>query len=252
MSNDQLPYLTAEELRHDRQEEIAGHLGACEGHMVRSGLGLEMVRDAGARHLGGALEEKKLLDCGSASGKFLTDLAAGGMTQLYATDLDNYLTPDARGAVREFRAADFSHDALGWPDGFFDLATAWCIVPHLENPYHFGREIARVLKPGGVFLLSMPNIRSRSERRQYLTRGNFARYSRTNNHIFVVTSDVLDKMMAKNGMTRVSTRYRVPPAIFSGAMGLARKAYAGVSRMLGREWEHEYGVVTAAAYRKAA
>lgn len=252
MQGIQLPYLTAAELRTQRPHDVGECLETCEGFMVRSGLGRSIVRDAVVRHFGGNGADRRLLDCGSASGKFLTDLAADGMRELYVADLDDYLAPDARAVVREFRAADLSRDALPWDGGFFDMITAWCVIPHLENPYHFAREAGRILRSGGLLLVSMPNIRSRSERRQFLTRGNFARYSRTNNHIFVVTDDILDKMMEKNGLRRIATHYHTPASVFSGAKGLLRRRYLEILRRRGSSRESDYGVVEAAVFEKKA
>lgn len=251
MHSGQLPYLTAAELRTRRPHDIGECLETCEGFMVSSGLGRNIVRDALAR-LGGDAPKRRLLDCGSASGKFLTDIADDGMRGLYVADLDDYLAPSARAVVREFRAADLSADILPWDNEFFDIITAWCVIPHLENPYHFAREAARVLHSGGLLLVSVPNIRSRSERRQFLTRGNFARYSHTNNHIFVVTDDILDKMMEKNGLRRVATHYHVPQSIFSGPKGILRRKYLDMARRRGSPRDFAYGVVEAAVFEKVA
>lgn len=47
-----------------------------------------------------------------------------------------------------------------WPfeDGSFDAATAVEILEHVENPRFFLRELARVLKPRGVAIVSTPNL----------------------------------------------------------------------------------------------
>ena len=46
---------------------------------------------------------------------------------------------------------------LPFQDSAFDLATANMVVEHLDDPPAAFREIARVLKPGGVFICHTPN-----------------------------------------------------------------------------------------------
>jgi SAM-dependent methyltransferase len=47
--------------------------------------------------------------------------------------------------------------SLPFRDGSFDLVTANMVVEHLADPERQFREIGRVLRPGGVFLLHTPN-----------------------------------------------------------------------------------------------
>jgi 2-polyprenyl-3-methyl-5-hydroxy-6-metoxy-1,4-benzoquinol methylase len=48
-----------------------------------------------------------------------------------------------------------------WSDqltGRFEAAVALEIIEHLENPWHFARECAKALRPGGVLVVTTPNI----------------------------------------------------------------------------------------------
>jgi SAM-dependent methyltransferase len=47
--------------------------------------------------------------------------------------------------------------SLPFRDGSFDVATANMVVEHLGDPGHQFAEIARVLRPGGVFVFITPN-----------------------------------------------------------------------------------------------
>lgn len=66
---------------------------------------------------------------------------------------------------------DFSADSLPHEDEAFDLITFTEVCEHLENFRHAIREAARVLKPGGLLVVSTPNVLSMKSRWAFLTRG---------------------------------------------------------------------------------
>ena len=60
-----------------------------------------------------------------------------------------------------------------WPYGNerFDVFVCIEAIEHLENPWFLVREANRVLKPGGVFLVTTPNVLSIKSRVSYLVNG---------------------------------------------------------------------------------
>jgi SAM-dependent methyltransferase len=58
-------------------------------------------------------------------------------------------------------------------DASVDYVVALEIIEHLENPFHFLRETARVLAPGGQALLSTPNEHNLQSRLAYLLTGYY-------------------------------------------------------------------------------
>jgi SAM-dependent methyltransferase len=65
-------------------------------------------------------------------------------------------TARSRG-LRRFRYRRGDANALPFEDGFFDLVTCQTLLIHVPEPRATIREFARVLKPGGLIVLSEPN-----------------------------------------------------------------------------------------------
>ncbi len=59
----------------------------------------------------------------------------------------------------------------------YDLITAVEIIEHLENPFHFARQIKAYLKPSGLAVISTPNIESAYGRLEFLLTGRFRWFS---------------------------------------------------------------------------
>lgn len=69
-----------------------------------------------------------------------------------------------------FLAADMNR-ALPFADGELDAVVCIDGIEHIERPYDFAAECARVVRPGGVVILSTPNISSLRSRWRWLLTG---------------------------------------------------------------------------------
>lgn len=99
-----------------------------------------------------------MLDIGCATGVFINGMRDRGW-QVYGVDTSLRATRYAR---ERFGLDVFTGELqdAGFESDFFDLVTMWDVLEHVHNPKQTLIEINRVLKPGGVLALSLPNIDS--------------------------------------------------------------------------------------------
>ncbi|WP_174581618.1 class I SAM-dependent methyltransferase [Candidatus Methylacidithermus pantelleriae] len=108
-------------------------------------------------------------------------LGPGAMAQwlvqrgLEVWGVDRDLAQSDEADPRIIRVNGDVNEALPCPDAFFDLVVSLEGIEHLENPFQFFREVARVTRPGGWLVLSTPNICNLEERLNFLFRGCFYR-----------------------------------------------------------------------------
>jgi len=113
------------------------------------------------------LGEGKVLDVGTGAGNLAHGLKEQGY-EVSALDIDPSVCkhPDVevtRGDIME---------GLPYEDGSFDLVTALEVIEHMEDPFKAVREFHRVLKPGGLLLLTTPNYGNIEKRVYYLYTGS--------------------------------------------------------------------------------
>lgn len=110
----------------------------------------------------------KFLDIGTGKGDLPNMLAREGF-QSYACDvLGKYF---AFPRTVNFKEIDFNKEALPYDDDYFDYVSCLELIEHLENPQSIIRKAYRVLKPGGVFILTTPNILNIKSRMRFLFEG---------------------------------------------------------------------------------
>lgn len=119
--------------------------------------------------------DSRVVDIGAGEGYFsmrLGESLRGSLRAepgqvLSACDVfpDNFRYPDVRCDRIE------ADGRLPYPDESFDIACSLEVVEHVEDQFRFAREIFRVLKPGGIAILSTPNVLNINSRVRYLHSG---------------------------------------------------------------------------------
>jgi SAM-dependent methyltransferase len=99
-----------------------------------------------------------LLDVGCGSGTLLGLLKQRGFRAI-GVDFSAEAAGLA-GAENGVRVVVGSLDQAGFPDHSFDIVTLFHVLEHVANPRQVLAEVSRILKPGGVIVVQVPNIDS--------------------------------------------------------------------------------------------
>jgi SAM-dependent methyltransferase len=103
----------------------------------------------------------RLLDIGCGAGSLLEAARRAGW-EAHGTEVSAPAVEHARAAGFEVFCGDLAE--AGFPEGHFDVVTASEILEHLPDPRAMVREIARVVRPGGLFWGTTPHGRGLSAR----------------------------------------------------------------------------------------
>jgi 2-polyprenyl-3-methyl-5-hydroxy-6-metoxy-1,4-benzoquinol methylase len=108
---------------------------------------------------------RRVLDIPCGEGAFVSRLRAAGY-EVHAADIQSL----CKLAGVPFTRADMN-SPLPFADDGFDAVACIDGIEHLERPFDFVRECRRIVRPGGVLLLSTPNISSLRSRWRWLLTG---------------------------------------------------------------------------------
>jgi methionine biosynthesis protein MetW len=153
---------------------------------------------------------ERLLDLGCWAGAFLARVErAERYRELVGVDLvaEGIDTACARGF--DARVVDLNADSLPFPDAHFDGVVHLAVLEHVFDPYAVIREVHRVLRPGGEFVIAVPNVASLTNRLRIL----FGRIPVTSSdpgwdggHLHYFSRHALDHFLAAEGFEVLERR----------------------------------------------
>jgi len=147
----------------------------------------------------------RVLDLASGSGAFLARLRDAGFTNLTAVERerDSYLLPDV-----PCLSVDLDKPFAQEIGGTFDVVTAIEIIEHLSSPIAFLQEARKLLPPGGLLLVSTPNVSEWQSRIKFLLRGRLRYFDepqyRFQRHISPIFPALAPFMMEEAGLQVVT------------------------------------------------
>ncbi len=136
----------------------------------------------------------RLLDLGCASGVFLREMQKNSNWQVTGVEIN----ADAAQTARERYGLDVQVGTLeqvAFPEEHFDVVTLWDVLEHLHDPAATLREINRILKPGGIVVLRVPN-RSSWDARIF---GRYWAGWEPPRHLYVFTPETLTLLLRHAG-----------------------------------------------------
>lgn len=101
---------------------------------------------------------RRVLDAGCGTGYGAALMAAGGAARVTGVDRAAAIVEDARAECPpgvELLEGDVRD--LPFDDGTFDLVVCFEVIEHIEHPEEALRELARVVSPNGLVMVSSPN-----------------------------------------------------------------------------------------------
>ena len=98
----------------------------------------------------------RVLEIGTGKGRMLVELRRLGL-DAQGVETNDWMLEEARRLHGALPVTKVSGHALPFPDGAFDLVFSFDVFEHIADSDAHLREVRRVLRPGGRYLLQTPN-----------------------------------------------------------------------------------------------
>lgn len=146
MSKRKIKYLSSESgynLAASRYDEKLGYLNSFEQKKILPLLG--------------NIRGKKILDVGAGTGRLAIEMAKFPGAKVTALDISPEMLEQLKKKDQQIECVVGDAENLPFVSGSFDVVMAAFLIVHLKDPRQFFDEVYRVLKDGGLFLVTNIN-----------------------------------------------------------------------------------------------
>jgi 2-polyprenyl-3-methyl-5-hydroxy-6-metoxy-1,4-benzoquinol methylase len=161
----------------------------------------------------------KVLDIGCTNGDFSVPLIKKGF-DCYGIDYIDKAIRESRSKGVKVLKSSFL-ERLPFRSGFFDIVFAGEVIEHTIDDESFLKEINRVLKPGGLLILTTPNLVSLGNR-VLMFMGRLPRFAYNEFHYRIYNSALIKSKLAKTdfSIVRFDSSYILISTFFNKALGM--------------------------------
>lgn len=175
----------------------------------------------------------RIADLAAGEGAFSVRLRELGHTVVAVDGFsENWKVPDIDLRVQDLDS-EFASELVS-VDHKFDAVVAIEIVEHLENPFRFVRECAKLLKPGGLLFITSPNVESVHSRLIFFYTGrlnSFGAYETVRPaHITPIFKWKMDMLLNEAGFEYV--REEFDEQIFAAGANLRVRLSEKIARLI--------------------
>lgn len=148
----------------------------------------------------------KVLDIASGLGNMSLQLNKFGF-EVYAADINpDYFLPESINCLK----VD-ANEELPWEDETFEMVISVETIEHLENPWNFIREVHRILKTNGTFILTTPNVESWLSKIMFLIYGHFNLFGK-----FYADTDHITPIFNWNLQLMIEDKFIIEDVVYTG------------------------------------
>ena len=167
----------------------------------------------------------RYLDVGCGGGQAVLRMKAKGWDAV-GFEVSPKAVASARAAGLDIRGGAELADAR-LEEGTFDLVTFFCVLPHLHDPLGTLREVARLLKPDGRVLLTVPTLASVN----FMLFRDLWYHLDVPRHLYFFSDANLRAMAARTGFVQEGRRFRSGGGGFKNSLRVLSEV-RGVARLV--------------------
>ncbi|MCK4553263.1 class I SAM-dependent methyltransferase [Candidatus Pacearchaeota archaeon] len=151
---------------------------------------------------------KRLLDIGSGSGQFLYEMKQFGL-DVYGVETGEFNEKSVK--KEKLNIQKTTLEKVKYKEDFFDAITMNHVLEHVNNPNETLKEIHKILKKKGLFIVAVPNYNSLAYK---IFKSDWLALD-VPRHLFNYSDKILKKLLEQEKFKIVKVRYNSRPSQFA-------------------------------------